>query len=269
MLKKRLTNLFLFVFLTSCGFSAGLYTDILEAQDHISKRDYKKAAQTYESILKKKPPKTVRVKINFQLGDVYSIYLNDYENSIRNFQTIVEDSNEPSWQIRALEKLGNIYFNDLKKYNESEKIYKRLESFYPKLENSNFYSFRKGLSKFHNRQYIDAIKVFDKITKLNDKVYSTKSFYYLGLSFFYLKEYETAIKYLDEYIGLEKREDLKVDAKFLIANAYESSENLKRAYDIYYSILGSYPNTEVIKERLNSLYERRIARKRWKTINLI
>ena len=61
---------------------------------------------------------------------------------------------------------------------------------------------------------------------------------------------------------MEKREDLIVEAKFLIANAFESSEDLKRAWDIYYSIKGSYPNTKVIFERLNSIRDRRVARKR-------
>ena len=47
-----------------------------------------------------------------------------------------------------------------------------------------------------------------------------------------------------------------------MGNAYETMEELKKAYNIYYSILGEYPNNDVIKNRLNSLYKRRIARKR-------
>ena len=47
-----------------------------------------------------------------------------------------------------------------------------------------------------------------------------------------------------------------------MANAYETMERLKKAYDLYYSLLGKYPNTEVIKNRLNAIYERKIARKR-------
>ena len=47
-----------------------------------------------------------------------------------------------------------------------------------------------------------------------------------------------------------------------MANAYETMERLKEAYNIYYSIVGEYPNNEVIKARLNSIYERKVARKR-------
>ena len=65
-----------------------------------------------------------------------------------------------------------------------------------------------------------------------------------------------------EYLKREKQKNKIVQVKFLIANAYESDEQLKNAYNIYYSLLGDYPNQEVLKSRLKSIYERRVARKR-------
>ena len=53
-----------------------------------------------------------------------------------------------------------------------------------------------------------------------------------------------------------------VDALILMANAYETMENLKNAYNLYYSLLGEYPNTQVLQNRLSSIYERQVARKR-------
>jgi hypothetical protein len=47
-----------------------------------------------------------------------------------------------------------------------------------------------------------------------------------------------------------------------MANAYETMENLSKAYSIYYSIQGEYPNTKVIQNRLNSVYQRKVAKKR-------
>ena len=65
-----------------------------------------------------------------------------------------------------------------------------------------------------------------------------------------------------EYLKYEKNKDRIIEAKFMIANSYETKESLKEAYDIYYSILPEYPNPEVIKGRLKSLFTRRQARKR-------
>lgn len=250
------------LFLSSCGLSTGLYNDILKAQDYIKEQKFDKATKIYENILLKKPSKTVRIKINFQLGEIYSIYLNDFQKSIKYFSEIVKESNEPKQQVQALEKLGNIYFNNLKEYENAEKSYDQLRKFYPPLEKYSFYNFQHALSIFKQKKYQSSIEAFNKMIEQEQDEFSKKSYYYIGLAHFYKKEYEPALNSWFEYLKREKRTDLIVQTKFLIANAYESSEKLKEAYNIYYSLLGEYPNVDVIKSRLNALYERRVARKR-------
>ena len=63
-------------------------------------------------------------------------------------------------------------------------------------------------------------------------------------------------------LGKEYKKNKVIYAKFLLANTLESNEELKKAYNLYYSLLNEFPNTEVIKKRLSSIYNRRIARKR-------
>lgn len=261
-MKNNFFIILISIFLQGCGLSAGLYDDILKAQDYITEQKFTEAAKIYENILTKKPSKTVRIKINFQLGEIYSIYLGDYSKSIQYFVEIVNESNEPLWQVKALEKIGTIYFNDLKDYKQAETAFKRLKDFYPPLEKSNFYTFQHALSIFNQKKYKSSIKLFENISKKESNDYSARSFHYIGLAYFYMKKYDLALTNWFDYLKREKRSDLIVQTKFLIANAYESSEKLKEAYNIYYSLLGEYPNAEVIKSRLNSLYERRVARKR-------
>ncbi len=262
MKNKTLLLCFSLIFLSGCGFSSGLYKDILKAQDLIHQQNFEKAVQVYEGILLKKPSKNIQIKINDQLGDVYSIYLNDYTNSLRHYNSIIEDSNEPLWQVQTLEKIGKIYFESLKDYNKSKDVYLKLVNFIPVLKKQIYYKFRYAHSLFQLSQYTVAIEVFNQILKSDDNVSALKSYYYLGLAYFYKKQWVKANEFWFEYLKRETRKDLIVKTKFLIANSYESSEKLKKAYNIYYSILGEYPNPEVIKNRLNSLYERRIARKR-------
>ena len=248
--------------LVSCGFSSGLYNDILKAQDLITQQKFKKAARIYEGVLLKKPSKTIKIKINFQLGEIYSIYLSDFDKSIYHFEQIVKESNEPKWQVNSLEKLGNIYLNETNDYENAAKSYLRLKKFKPTLDRISFYNFRYALSLFQAGKYKAAHKIFDELIEDDKSEYSIQAFYYKGLGYFYLKDYDLALRSWFEYLKREKRSDRIVQTKFLIANAYESSEKLKEAYNIYYSILGEYPNAEVIQNRLESLYSRRVARKR-------
>ena len=260
--KNNLLLIFCSLFLLSCGFSSGLYNDILRAQDLITKQQFKKAARIYEGVLLKKPSKTIKIKINFQLGEIYSIYLSNFEKSIYHFKQIVTESNEPKWQVNSLEKLGNIYLNETNQYDKAAESYLKLKDFKPILDRNDFYNFRYGLSLLNGGNYIKANEIFSGLIEEGKSEYSVQAYYNQGLAYFYMKNYQKALDSWFEYLKREKRSDRVVQTKFLIANAYESSEKLKEAYNIYYSILGEYPNADVIQNRLESLYARRVARKR-------
>lgn len=246
--------------LAGCDFTSGLHKDILKAQDLITNRKFSHAAAVYENILKRKPTKTIQIKINYQLAEIYSIYLGDFKLALKHLNTIITSSNEPSWQVKALEKIGNIQFEEFRNYKKAKEVYSKLMGFTPRLAGHEAYMFKLAKSEFHLKNYEKSREIFKSLTV--NKEYGADSYYYLGLGHFYLGEWELAIGRWFEFLKREKRKDKIVQAKFLIANAYESAEKLKEAYNIYYSIIGEYPNPSVIESRLNSLYERRVARKR-------
>lgn len=251
----------LLVFLTAgCDFTSGLHKDILKAQERITNQDFGKAAEIYEEILVRKPSKTIQIKINYQLAEIYSIYLNDHEKALRHLRAIIETSNEPSWQVKALERIGSIHFEEFKNYKKAKKAYQSLMNFVPKLEKQDEYAFKFAQCEFHLENFEESEKRFEQLAANPD--FGAEAYYYMGLGRFYRNDWDGAVNQWFEYLKREKRKDKIVQIKFLIANAYESSERLKEAYNIYYSIIGEYPNPEVIESRLNSLYERRVARKR-------
>lgn len=252
---------FLLFILSGCGFSSGQYKDILNAQDLIAAQKYQEAADLYEVILSKKPSKSILIKINFQLGEIRSIYLGQYQKALNNFENIIKITEDPLWQVKATEKIGLINFENLKNYHAALSSYKKLIDFKPVLQKNDFYKFRYAVSLFYLEKFDSSSDLFKKLS-LGNSDYSIRSFYYLGLMNFYLKKWDLSIKFWFEYLKREKRKDKIIQTKFMIANAYESSEQLKEAYNVYYSILGEHPNTELIKQRLESLYKRRVARKR-------
>ena len=262
MMTKNSLFLLIIFYTTGCGFSSGLYKDIIKAQDLITQQKYLEAAKVYETILLKKPSKNINIKINFQLGEIYSIYLNNYEKSLSYFKAIATNSNEPAWQIKSLEKMGQIYFENIKDYKKSVKAYSQLINVSPALKNQNFYKLRYAISYLKMNKLNKSIELFKELLEYNEIDILTESHFNIGIAYFYQKKWKQAIKSWSEYLRYEKRKDKIVQVKFLIANAYESNEELKKAYNIYYSILGEYPNTQVIKNRLNSLYDRRVSRKR-------
>ena len=263
-MKIKIVILYCILFiLTGCGgCSSNLYQDILKAEELLTQQKFEQAVKVYTKILKKKPSEQIKIKVNFQLGEIYSIYLNNYELSLKYYSQIIEDSNEWGWQVVALEKMSNIYFESLADYSKSKEYYTKLINFVPELKDQSFYKFRYAQSQLNLGEYRNSINSFDDLIESDKTDFKVQSYYHRGLAFFYLHNWDEAINSWYEYLKYEQRRDRITKTKFLIANAYESAEKLKEAYNIYYSILGEYPNPEVVKNRLNSLYERRVSRKR-------
>lgn len=243
-------------------FTPRFHKRILEAQELLQEQRYLESISIYQSILEANPEKELKVKIYYQLGEVYSINLGNNRKAVEYYKKVKETTDDPLWLVKSEEKLGDITFTYLKDYVQAVSSYERLSNFTPKLNEQDFYQYRWALSLLKQKKYKEAEEKFSQILNSKGHEYQVDSLFQMGMIHFEKKEWRQAISFWNQYITREKRKDFVVEAKFLMANAYETLEALKKAYNLYYSILGEYPNTEVIQSRLNAIYQRRIARKR-------
>ncbi len=260
---RLLFNNFLFLILVlGCDFTSGLNRDILSAQKYVDNQEFSKAVELYERILIKNPSKVIKTKINYQLAEIYYLYLDEQLKALKYYQFIVDNVDDPLWQVKSLEKMADINFSFAKNFKEAIHAYNILMEVNPRLKNYDYYFLRVGEAYFEMGRYEKAKEIFNKILSEPTNPYYIEAFNQMALIEFYNKNWDKAVEYWMEYLKREKRKDQIVKVKFLIANAYESNEKLKEAYNIYYSLLPSYPNPEVLRARLKSLYARRVARKR-------
>lgn len=266
MLKKNRIHLwaviFFAAFFVSCDFTPKLYKEIIQAQKFLMEQNYDRAIIKYEQILDEDPSSEIKIKIFYQLGELYSIQLSDYDRGLHYYKKIKKIYQNPLWLVKAEEKIADIQFSYNKKYIESAMSYEMLVRFTPRLKNFDYYQYRLGLSYLNGAKLEKSFKVFTAISENSSHRYFIKSIYQLGVISFRQRKWSRSIAYWKEYIQREKRKDEIIKTKFLMANAYETMEKLKEAYNMYYSLLGEYPNTGVIKSRLNSIYDRKVARKR-------
>lgn len=245
-----------------CDFTPPLYKRVFEAQNYLIEQRYTEAIALYEKILESNPPIDMKVKIYYQLGEVYSINLNNNRKGIEYYKKVKEVSEDPLWLVKVEERIGDINYSFLKDYKASIESYLLLSSFKPRLALYDFYEYRLGQSYLRLGDFVEAEEVFVRIQSQEGHQYHVDSFFEAGLAAFQQKDWKRAVGFLNEYIRREKRRDGIIKAKFLVANAYETMEELKEAYNLYYSLLGEYPNTQVIQNRLNAIYNRRVARRR-------
>ena len=233
---------------------------IIRAQELISEKKYTEAVEEYKKVLEKNPPEVV--KIYYQIGELYSIYLSKYKESIEFYKKAVESAETPLWMVKSQEKMAEVNFSFVKDYKEAAKNYKKLVEFLPKLGKHDFYQYRLALSYLNSRQLSHGYEVLKAIQANEKHEYFMKSMYQMGMYYFLKKQWAKSIEHWENYIRKEKRRDQIVRARFLMANAYETMNDLKKSYDIYYSLLARYPNMEVVRNRLQSIYFRRNTQKR-------
>ena len=262
LLKHQFSKLLIFLFILGCDFTSGLNRDILNAQEYVDKQEFSKAVEIYERVLKKNPSKVIKTKINYQIADICYLYLDQQVKALTYYQFIVDNEDNPLFQVKALEKIADINFSFAKNYEAAIKAYKTLMSFKPRFKQYDYYFLRVGEAHFEMGRYDKAREIFNQIINQPTNPYYVEAYNQMALIEFYNKNWDKAVDYWLEYLKREKRKDQIVKVKFLIANAYESNEKLKEAYNIYYSLLSTYPNPDVLRARLKSLYARRVARKR-------
>jgi tetratricopeptide (TPR) repeat protein len=261
-IKSKAAIFFAALFLLSCDFTPPINRKIIDAQNYITEQKYNKAAYLYEEILKNNLSAELRIKLSYQLGELYSIYLGQNKKAVFYYKEVKALTEDPLWLIKIEEKLAEINFFYIKNYSEAIRNYSRLSEFNPRLKNYDFFQYQIALAYYYLLSYDKAIEQLTKLETNPNNEYFIRSFYLMGLIYFEKKDYNKALFVWSEYLKRETKKEFVVQAKFLVANIYESTDNLKMAYDIYYSISKDYPNPDVIQNRLNSLYERRVARRR-------
>ena len=246
-------------FFSSCDYTSELKKLIIKAQENLSYRNYKKALGYYEQILEKSPSAQIQIKILFQMSEIYSIYDNNPKLAVATLKKVLKLADRPVWHVKATEKIADLYFSILKNYDKSEIWYFKLLQFYPRLKKASFYEYRYGVSSLLASNLDLAIKTFNSIISNSKHGYYHDTFYYLGMAYFWKKQWGQSIKIWKDALRYEKSSARKVVIKFMLANAYEESENFSDAYHYYYLVRNDYP---ISYQRLNSLFTRKIARRR-------
>lgn len=251
---------YLLLLALSCDFTPRIYKQILRAQRLVAEQRYAEAIEEYERILEK--PHEEQAKTYYQVGELYSIHLLENKKALPYYKKSIEISDDPRWMIRPQERIAEINFSFLKDYVSASEDYKKLVALASSPEKRDFYQYRLAISLVNARNIEAGYAILQKIGKNPGHAHHVRAIYDMGMYYFFKKKWKEAVAQWEKYIKKETRRDNITQARFLMANAYETMEDLKTAYNIYRSLLADYPNMEIVKNRLEAIYARRVARKR-------
>jgi tetratricopeptide (TPR) repeat protein len=262
MVQKKIAKLFFLVLFIACDFTPKVHKKILAAQEKIREQEIDAAIQIYLETLDYHLSEETKIKIYYQLGELYSLYKGEIEKAVVFYKKVIETTQEASWLVKTEEKIGDLNFIHIQNYKESLKSYERLINFRPKLKDIEFYEYRFALSLARLELFDKAKEELEKISQAEEHRFKKQALFDLGTIFFERKDWDKAIEYLQLYTRIETSRDKIAQAKFIIANCLETKEELKKAYNVYYSIINDFPDPQIIEKKLKSIFDRRVARKR-------
>ena len=244
----------------ACDFTPRVHKDILDAQALVTERRHGEAAALYERILEKGPPEAA--KIHYQLGELYSIYLDRPGDALGHYDRAIEAAHDPLWTVKSEERAAETLFSFVGDHDRAAERYRRLASFSPRLARRGFYQHRLAASLMGAGRLGEARSALEDILREPGHPHRADALYRMGLCRFLARDWAGAVSWWERHVREEGRRDLVVRTRFLMANAHEMMEDLRTAYAIYSSVLTSYPNADVVRGRLESIYARRAARRR-------
>lgn len=252
----------LFLFILGRSFTPSYHKSILNAQNLIKAGNYSESLKVYQEVLEQSIPNKIRKQINFQIGNLLSVYLGDFDLAIEYLNTYKRLVELPDEYILVEKKIAEIFFKYKKNYEKAIKAYKNLINFRPRPEEYEEFEVKYGICLIELKRYEEATLFFQNIRSNSQHLFQNKSLYYLALINFHQGDFDKAVENFRIYLKREEDEDQTNTATILMANAYETSGKLDKAYEIYYNLYSKYPNPKIIKDRLDSLYKRRVAQKR-------
>ena len=161
-----LSSTLLLLCLISCNLNPRIEHELILAQDLVKSQKYGDAIFLLEKILKGTVPTPLKVKVYYQLGELYSLHFRDYKTALKYYEKLRQISEDPKWQIKGEEKKAEINFLFFRNYEESIKIYKKLTSFTPRLENYSLFLLRLGQSYLYSKILIRQKRFLKKLAQI-------------------------------------------------------------------------------------------------------
>ena len=257
---RNILSILFVVIIQSCYFNSVGHKEIVSAQSAIDTQDFLKAEQKLENALRSDLSIELKIKVLHQLGVVKAFHLNDLKGALKIFQQTLEISQTPISKKKSSIYLADLYFSMLRDFEKSRGLYESLYESEQDLKIKSKYFQRYIKSLFETQKFEDVI------IKLDNLAVTLKNFDLMllkALSHYFLLDYlgsKEILKDLEKLQGLNR--DQISGVKLFMALVLEDQEFLKLSYNEYLDNFQLFPNSNLIRLRIEKLIHRKRTSKR-------
>jgi tetratricopeptide (TPR) repeat protein len=235
---------------------------LVSGKNNLEIRNYIEAAADFERVVHYVPRSPLGLEAARLGGGVCLYELKDYPRAIFFFRHIVRHSQKSVEVHWAQQKLAEIYYEKLNDYNQSVVEYQRLLQANPSRAEAADFQLRLGRSYFYLANFDQAIAETQEYLSHNSN--PNKEFEFLMLKGDSLLAEKKMDEALETYDQIEKQFGQKRDISEVKLNkslAYEEKSDWDDAVAELQAIKGTYAHPDVLDLKIESILRRKTRKK--------
>ncbi|MBJ81227.1 MAG: hypothetical protein CMH60_07925 [Myxococcales bacterium] len=199
-----------------------------------------------------------RLIILDRLGKVYAIYLRNYKKAIDHYELLIRDYPTTNEAFRARKVLADLYHYKLDNIEAAISQYRKILEDFPK--KSEAPEMQLGLVRLYieNKDFAQARSDVQTFLNMwpNHKL-GLHAEFQIGMTYYLENRYSEAITSFEELLAKATKDpDLSALISFELGNSYEAIDQPQKALEQFYACLAKHPNPLLVQRRIRRTRKR-------------
>lgn len=262
--QKTIYSFFIIFLVTSCANQSSITARYLTAEKLWTEKKYEASVIEFDKVVKENPNSAMGLQALWRASTTRSLFLKEYSEALRGLQSFVDQSAQQNLIKEAQKEIGEILFSKLNQYEKAIEHYQKLIDSGKFSQEEGFFLYRISRAYVSSGKIRKAISIQEKIlSKYKDDELIIKTKLDLAQNWYTIGEidkqaYLKSLQYYQQVSNDVKTRNRKKynEAQFGLAMVLEEMDRSDEALKIYQAIEKEFDIPNVIKIRIQKIYER-------------
>ncbi len=246
-----------------CLIIFGCYTPadeaaLKKAQSLLVSGRAEESRAAFERFIREHPESKYLPQALFGLATVEHLHLRRYDQALRAYRRLVALFPDHDLAPEALEKMADLYANNLKAYAAATDVYAALTQDYAaQTGRDDYYRERAAWCYFMMEDFSRAREAYRALVEYYpDSPLAERASVQIADSYYVQDKIVEALRAYEEALKRFPEGEFRTRIQFRMANCLEESGRLREARKLYRELLETYENPEAVRIRLSSVENR-------------
>jgi len=222
-----------------------------EAEEMSAQGNYVEAINILKRTVRLKSYSRSATRAIYRIGYIYENFIKDFEQASKNYKEFLEVSVDPVLNYEVRKRLANLYFENGNDPMLAIENYKKLLKENPKTLEADEFQL-KIAEAFYRQNAFDQARI--EYRKLIDNYpksqYKIKARFELATSYYMEGSYEIALETYRQIMRNFPQSEYSLESEFYMAQCLENLERIPAAIEVYQKLAPRYPSKAIVEMRI-------------------